>query len=233
VLIFADGRTSGSLGQASLDRTVVHDALGALASGRSGIRRYGVHGEERGLDVAVFFDVFAPPPEMVIFGAVDFTASLASVAKLLGYVVTVCDARPTFATKERFPMADSVVVDWPQRFLEEHGARLGARDAICVLTHDPKFDVPAIVAATKSAVGYIGAMGSRRTHRDRVERLVEAGLSSEAIARVMAPIGLDIGARTPGEVALSICAEIVALETGRSGSPLRDGTGPIHVAQSA
>jgi xanthine dehydrogenase accessory factor len=228
VLIHADGTVSGSLGQASLDRTVIHDARGALAAGRSGLRTYGVHGEERGLDLTVFIDAFSPPPEMVIFGAVDFTAALASAAKLLGYIVTVCDARPAFATRERFPMADEVVVDWPQRFLAERGATLGPEDAICVLTHDAKFDVPAIVAATGTGVGYIGAMGSRRTHNDRVERLIEAGLDSETIARVRAPIGIDLGARTPEEVAIAICAEIIALRTGRTPSFLRDGAGPIH-----
>jgi xanthine dehydrogenase accessory factor len=167
---------------------------------------------------------------MVIFGAVDFTAALANVAKVLGYYVTVCDARPTFATPERFPMADEVVVDWPQRYLARAGEALGPRDAVCVLTHDPKFDVPAITAAVATKVGYIGAMGSRRTHADRVERLRSTALDEREIARVMAPIGLDIGARSPAEVAVSICAEIIAVRNGRQTTFLRDGSGPIHAA---
>ena len=233
VLVTADGTVSGSLGQASLDRSVVRDAIGTLSSGEAVVRTYGAHGEARGLDVAVFLEAFTPPPQMVIFGAVDFTGALVKVAKVLGYRVTVCDARPTFATHERFPMADDVVVDWPQRFLARTGSRLGPRDAVCVLTHDPKFDVPAIVAASQTAVGYIGAMGSRRTHADRVERLRSTGLDEAQITRVMAPIGVDIGARSPEEVAVAICAEIIALRTGRTTTFLRDGSGPIHAAVSA
>jgi xanthine dehydrogenase accessory factor len=169
---------------------------------------------------------------MIIFGAVDFTAALAKVAKVLGYHVTVCDARAPFATAARFPMADEVVVDWPHRYLENVGNRLGARDAICVLTHDPKFDIPAIVGALSTKVGYLGAMGSRRTHEERVRRLAEAGVSESDIAKVMAPIGLDLGARTPEETAIAICAEIIALQTGHSPSSLRDGVGPIHAPAS-
>jgi xanthine dehydrogenase accessory factor len=166
---------------------------------------------------------------MVIFGAVDFTAALARVAKVLGYRVTVCDARPVFATPARFPMADEVVVDWPDRHLRAAGTDLGRRDAVCVLTHDPKFDVPAIVAALDTRVGYIGAMGSRRTHGERVRRLREAGVDDGGLARVMAPIGIDIGARTPEETAVSICAEIIALRVGDRPVPsLRDAVGPIH-----
>jgi len=165
---------------------------------------------------------------MIIFGAVDFTAALARAAGLLGYHVTVCDAREVFATRARFPMADEVVCDWPDRHLAGVGAALGPRDAICVLTHDAKFDVPAIVAALGTNVGYLGAMGSRRTHADRVERLREAGVEDTGLARVMAPIGLDIGARTPEETAVAICAEIIALRTGRVAPSLRDASGPIH-----
>ena len=181
--------------------------------------------------VSVFIESFAPPPQMLIFGAVDFTAALARVAKVLGYRVTVCDAREVFATRRRFPMADEVVVDWPNRLLERVGPTLGPRDAVCVLTHDPKFDVPAIVGALQSRVGYIGVMGSRKTHAERMERLAEAGVTEpEELDRVMAPIGLDIGARSPEETAISICAEIIALRTGQAASSLREGTGPIHAA---
>jgi len=165
---------------------------------------------------------------MVIFGAVDFTRALAAQAKLLGYRVTVCDARPVFATKQRFPMADEVVVDWPNRLLAEVGGDLGPRDAVCVLTHDNKFDVPAIMSAVGTGVGYIGAMGSRKTHERRTERLREEGITDAELGRVMAPIGLDIGGRTPEETAVSVVAEIIALRTGRSAPSLRIGEGSIH-----
>jgi xanthine dehydrogenase accessory factor len=224
----ADPEVSGSLGDADLDRVVARDAAGELAAGLTVTRHYGRHGEARGRDVSVFIESFAPPPRMVIFGAVDFTAALARLGKQLGYRVTVCDARPVFATRARFPMADDVVVDWPDRHLRAVGAELGQRDVVCVLTHDPKFDVPAIMAALETGVGYLGAMGSRRTHADRVERLRAAGVAEGDLARVMGPIGLDIGARTPEETAVSICAEIIALRTGRDAPSLRDRGGPIH-----
>jgi xanthine dehydrogenase accessory factor len=165
---------------------------------------------------------------MVIFGAVDFTRALAQVAKVLGYRVVVCDARAVFATRQRFPMADEVVNEWPDRYLEKVGPELGPRDAVCVLTHDTKFDVPAIVGSLATQVGYLGAMGSRRTHARRVERLREVGVTDADLARIMAPIGLDIGARTPEETAVSICAEIIAERTGRAAGSLRSGSGPIH-----
>ncbi len=218
----------GSLGDPALDAVVGRDALGELAAGRTGTRHYGPHGEARGDEVSIFVESFATPPRMIIFGAVDFTAALARAAKLLGYRVTVCDARAVFATRERFPMADEVVNDWPHRYLEKIGSELGARDAVCVLTHDPKFDVPAVIAALKTDAGYLGAMGSRRTHDDRVRRLLEAGMDEGDLARVMSPIGLDIGARTPEETAVSICAEIIAARTGRRVASLRDAQGPIH-----
>ena len=227
LLVTADG-VQGSLGNDDLDRVAARDALAELDAGRSGNRHYGPHGEARQDEVTVFIETFAPPPRMLVFGAVDFTAALVRVAKVLGYRVTVCDAREVFATKLRFPFADEVVVDWPHRLLERVGADLGPRDAVCVLTHDHKFDVPAIVSAVETDVGYIGAMGSRRTNEGRVVRLREAGLSDDAIARVMSPIGLDIGARTPEETAISICAEIIAARTGRRAGSLRDTDGPIH-----
>lgn len=218
----------GTLGDPDLDRVVTRDALGELAAGLTVTRHYGRHGEARQREVSIFIESFAPPPRMIIFGAVDFTAALAKVAKILGYRVTVCDARPVFATHGRFPMADEVVVDWPNRYLAKVGGELGPRDAVCVLTHDPKFDVPAIVAALETDIGYLGAMGSRRTHEDRVSRLRDAGVSDAELERVMAPIGLDIGARTPEETAVSICAEMIALRTGRTAPSLRDAEGPIH-----
>ena len=176
----------------------------------------------------MFVESWAPPPQMLIFGAVDFTAALAKVAKVLGYRVVVCDAREIFATRRRFPMADEVVVTWPGPVFAERGASLGSRDAVCILTHDPKFDVPALEGALATGVGYIGVMGSRRTHAKRMERLAEVGISGADMERVMAPIGLDIGARSPEETAVSICAEIIALHTGRKAPSLRDGEGAIH-----
>jgi xanthine dehydrogenase accessory factor len=231
LLAFSDGEVRGTLGHEALDRVVARDSVGELEAGRSGTRHYGLNGEARQEDLSVFIESFAPPPKMVIFGAVDFTAALLRVAKFLGYHVTVCDARPVFATRQRFPLADEVVVDWPDRHLAKVGAELGPRDAVCVLTHDAKFDVPAIVSALATRVGYIGAMGSRRTHTQRIERLLEAGVDEADLSRIMSPIGLDIGARTPEETAISICGEIIALRTGRRPPSLRDVSGPIHAGR--
>jgi xanthine dehydrogenase accessory factor len=228
LLVTPDGTTLGTLGHPDLDRVVARDARGELQAGLTSTRHYGEHGEAREDAVSVFIESFAPPPRMVIFGAVDFTAALAKVAKVLGYRVVVCDARAVFATEQRFPMADEVVNDWPDRYLEKIGDELGPRDAVCVLTHDTKFDVPAIVGALATNVGYLGAMGSRRTHAKRVERLREAGVADDGLARIHAPIGLDIGGRTPEETAVSICAEIIAVRTGRNPASLTDTAGPIH-----
>jgi xanthine dehydrogenase accessory factor len=170
---------------------------------------------------------------MVIFGAVDFTAALVKVAKILGYRVTVCDARPVFATASRFPGANEVVVEWPHRYLaaEAKAGRIDERTVITVLTHDPKFDVPVLeVALRLPKVGYIGAMGSRRTHDDRLERLREAGLNEEELSRMSSPIGLDLGARTPEETAVSIAAEMIAQRWGGGGVRLAEREGPIHLA---
>jgi xanthine dehydrogenase accessory factor len=228
LLVRPDGAPLGTLGDPDLDRVVARDALGELESGLTSTRHYGAHGEAREEVVSVFIESFAPPPRMIIFGAVDFTRALASVGKVLGYRVVVCDARAVFATRQRFPMADEVVNEWPNRYLEKVGDDLGPRDAVCVLTHDSKFDVPAIVGALATRVGYLGAMGSRKTHGRRTERLREAGVTDDELTRIHAPIGLDIGARTPEETAVSICAEIIGARTGRHGSALRDGAGPIH-----
>lgn len=228
LLVEPSGVPVGSLGDPDLDRVVARDALGELEAGLTVTRHYGAHGEARERVVEVFIESFAPAPHLVIFGAVDFTAALARAGKLLGYRVTVCDAREVFATPARFPMADDVVCEWPDRFLARIGPSLGTRDAVCVLTHDAKFDVPAIVSALATDVGYLGAMGSRSTHDKRVARLREVGVDDDGLARVMAPIGLDIGARTPEETAVSICAEIIARRTGHVAPSLRDGDGPIH-----
>ena len=219
---------AGSLGSEGLNRVVERDARAELAAGRSGIRHYGPKGEAREQAVSVFVESFAAPPRMLVFGAVDFTAALARVAKVLGYRVTVCDAREVFATPRRFPMADEVVVSWPDRLLDSVGAELGPRDAVCVLTHDAKFDVPAIVSALATDVGYIGVMGSRRTHDDRTARLVETGVTATQLERLRSPIGLDLGAATPEETAISIVAEIIAERTGREARALSQTTGPIH-----
>jgi xanthine dehydrogenase accessory factor len=227
-LLVGPDSSDGSLGDDDLDRVVSRDVLGELAAGRTGIRRYGAQGQARENVVSVFIESFAPPPQMLIFGAVDFTAALARVAKFLGYRVTVCDARPMFATKKRFPFADDVVVDWPNRLLDEVGPDLRERDAIAVLTHDAKFDIPAITSALLTEVGYIGVMGSRRTHDDRTKRLIDAGVTSDELERLRSPIGIDLGGRTPEETAVSIVAEIIALRTGRIVPALRDADGPIH-----
>ena len=211
-----------------LERAVRRDARSWLLAGRSGIRRYGVNGEARQHDVSVFIQSFTTPPRMLVLGAVDFAAALASVSKLIGYQVAVCDARASFATPRRFPMADEVVVSWPHQLLESLGPDLGARDAVCVLTHDPKFDVPAITAALATGVGYIGVMGSRRTHDERTVRLRAAGVTDAELERIRSPVGLDIGAVTPEETAISIVSEVIAERSGRGGRPLSLTTGPIH-----
>jgi len=218
---------SGTLGAGDrLDQAVDDDARGMLAQGLTGVRRYGAHGERRGDDLAVFVHSFAPPPRMLVFGAIDFAAAVARAGKFLGYRVTVCDARRIFATPARFPEADEVVVDWPHRYLA--GTPVDARTVICVLTHDPKFDVPLLEVALRTPAGYIGAMGSRRTHEDRLARLRDAGLSAAELARLRSPIGLDLGARTPEETAVSVAAELIQLRWGGSGQPLTATSGRIH-----
>jgi xanthine dehydrogenase accessory factor len=217
---------SGTLGSARLDAAVDDDVRGMLAQGLTGIRRYGEHGERRGDDLAVFVSSFAPAPRMLVFGAIDFAAAVARAGKFLGYHVTVCDARKVFATASRFPEADEVVVGWPHRFLA--GTDVDARTVICVLTHDPKFDVPLLEVALRTPAAYIGAMGSRRTHADRLARLREAGLTETELSRLRSPIGLDLGARTPEETAVSIAAELIQLRWGGTGHALTDTQGRIH-----
>jgi len=218
---------SGTLGSGTrLDTAVDDDARGMLAQGLTGIRRYGAHGERRGDELSVFVNSFAPPPRMLVFGAIDFAAAVARVGKFLGYHVTVCDARKVFATTSRFPDADEVVVEWPHRFLA--GTDVDQRTVICVLTHDPKFDVPLLEVALRTPAGYIGAMGSRRTHDDRLARLREVGLTEEELARLRSPIGLDLGARTPEDTAVSIAAELIQLRWGGTGQPLTATEGRIH-----
>ena len=219
--------STGSLGAGDrLDTAVDDDVRGMLAQGITGVRRYGEHGERRGDELAVFVNSFAPAPNMYVFGAIDFAAAVARVGKFLGYHVTVCDARPIFATRSRFPDADEVVVDWPHRFLAS--ADVDARTVIAVLTHDPKFDVPVLEVALRTPAGYIGAMGSRRTHEDRLDRLRAIGMSEAELARLRSPIGLDLGARTPEETAVSIAAELIQLRWGGTGRALTKTDGRIH-----
>lgn len=222
---------TASLGSARMDAAIVDDARGLLEAGRNATLEYGPDGERRGEGMRVFVSSFAPAPRMIIFGAIDFAAAAARMGSFLGYRVTVCDARPVFATSTRFPDADEVVVDWPHRYLaaEAEAGRVDGRTVLAVLTHDPKFDVPLLeVALRLPEVGYIGAMGSRRTHDDRVARLREAGVSEDEIARLASPIGLDLGARTPEETAVSIAAEIISRRWGGKGAPLTRTAGPIH-----
>ncbi|WP_214413614.1 XdhC family protein [Sphaerisporangium fuscum] len=225
------GGSAGSLGVARLDDAVDDDARGMLAQGLTGVRRYGPEGERRLDDLAVFVHSFAPPPRMLVFGAIDFAAAVARIGKFLGYHVVVCDARPVFATSKRFPDADEVVVKWPHDYLAV--TPVDERTVICVLTHDPKFDVPLLEVALRTRAGYIGAMGSRRTHADRLERLREAGVPERELARLRSPIGLDLGARTPEETAVSIAAELIQLRWGGSGMALTETSGRIHGSDHA
>jgi len=218
----------GGAGNEDLDRAIVEAARGLLEGGRTETRHFGPRGQRRMEDVAVFVQSFAPPPKMYVFGAIDFASAVARIGKFLGYRVIVCDARAVFATRDRFPSADEVIVAWPDDFLKT--AEVDARSVICVLTHDPKFDVPVLKAALETPAGYIGAMGSRRTHDNRTARLKEEGVSDEQLARVSSPIGLDIGSRTPEETAVAIAAEIIAFRTGHTGGRLAERTGPIHAS---
>ena len=230
LVVRPEGKSTGTLGGAVLDDAAGDDALGLLGLGHNGTFTYGPHGERLGDGVKVFVWAFAPAPRMLVFGAIDFAAAVASIGSFLGYHVTVCDARPVFATRARFPSADQVIVDWPHRYLrrEAEAGRIDGRSVLCVLTHDPKFDGPLLETALALPVGYIGAMGSRRTHEDRLGRLREAGVSEEQLRRLSSPIGLDLGARTPEETAVSIAAEIIAHRWGGTGTPLGSTSGRIH-----
>lgn len=224
-------RTTGSLGAPGLDAVVAADALVLLGHRASQTCCYSSEGSRSGREVRVAVWALAPPPRMLVFGAVDFATALSRAGRGIGYEVIVCDARPVFATPARFPDASDVIVDWPHRYLasERDAGRIDAQTAVVVLTHDPKFDVPLIeVAARLPHIGYLGAMGSRRTHAERVRRLREVGLSDLEIERVHSPIGLDLGARTPEQTAVSIVAEIIASQHGGTGSPLSEMEGPIH-----
>lgn len=229
LLVWPESIAAG-LGSDRLDDAVRDDARGMLAGGLTGTLHYGLDGQRRGEELSVFVSSFAPAPRMLIFGAIDFAAAVARVGAFLGYRVTVCDARPVFSTSRRFPDADEVVVDWPHRYLatQVQAGAIDGRTVICVLTHDPKFDVPVLAAALRLPVAYVGAMGSRHTHRDRLDRLAEVGLSQAELSRLSSPIGLDLGARTPQETAISIAAEIIARRWDGAGTPLSETSGAIH-----
>ena len=230
LVIRPDGVT-GSLGSARADAAVTDDARGLLAIGRSEVREYGADGQRLDEGMEVFVSSYAPRPRMLVFGAIDFAAALAQQGSFLGYRVTVCDARPVFATHARFPTADEVVVDWPHRYLaaQTEAGAIDESTVICVLTHDPKFDVPVLeVALRLPRVGYVGAMGSRRTHDDRIERLRATGLTDAELSKLSSPIGLDLGARTPEETAVSIAADIIARRWGGGGRRLAEIVGRIH-----
>jgi xanthine dehydrogenase accessory factor len=225
-LVIGLDQASGTLGSQRLDDAVTDDVRGLLQQGRSGILHIGADGQRRADELMIFVESFAPPPRMYVFGATDFAAAVVQIGKYLGYHVTVCDARAVFATARRFPEADEVVVDWPHRWLRN--APVDPRTVVCVLTHDPKFDVPLLEVALATDAGYIGVMGSRRTHDDRAARLRDIGITTEQLARLHSPIGLDLGARTPQETAVSIAAEIVALRWGGTGQPLTRLDDRIH-----
>ncbi|GAA3144880.1 XdhC family protein [Streptomyces rameus] len=227
-----DGSYDGGFGaHPELDRTVAAEAGAFLDAGRTGTVEIGEQGSRCGAPLTVLVESSAPAPRMIVFGAIDFASALVRVGKFLGYHVTVCDARPVFATKTRFPEADEIVVEWPHTYLERTG--VDGRTVLCVLTHDAKFDVPLLKLALRLPAAYVGAMGSRRTHLDRNERLRAVGVTELELARLRSPIGLDLGARTPEETALSIAAEIVAARRGGSGAALTGAHTPIHHDTSA
>lgn len=228
VIVWPD-RVEGSLGSLHFDEALAEDARGMLASGQTGPLTYGPDGERLGDEVTIFVASYAPAPRMLVFGAIDFASALARQGVFLGYRVTVCDARPVFATSRRFPGAE-VVVDWPHRYLtgEIDAGRVDTRTVVCVLTHDPKFDLPVLQVALEHDFAYVGAMGSRRTHDDRLAGLLSAGVPEALLKKLHSPIGLDLGARTPEETAVSITAEIIAERWGGGGKKLSTLDGSIH-----
>ncbi|MEV0238506.1 XdhC/CoxI family protein [Streptomyces sp. NPDC050674] len=232
LLVRPDGSPDGGLGGTpDLDRAALDRARALLDGGRTGTVELSEDGSHCPGGVTLLVESAVPPPRMIVFGAIDFAAALVRMGKFLGYHVTVCDARPVFATRARFPEADEIVVDWPDRYLRRTGT--DGRTVLCVLTHDAKFDIPLLTRALRLPVAYVGAMGSRRTHEDRNRRLREAGVSERELARLRSPIGLDLGARTPEETAVSIAAEIIAVRQGGTGAPLTGSGTPIHHAGRA
>jgi xanthine dehydrogenase accessory factor len=229
-LLVLGNEVLGDLGSSGLNVAAAAEARAQLALGQNTLRTFGDDGEPVGMEVRVFIAAYAPAPVMYIFGAIDFSRAMAKLGKYMGYYVVVVDARPIFATKQRIPDADEIVVAWPDEYLR--AARIDERTALIVLTHDVKFDIPLLEVAVRTPAGYIGAMGSRRTHANRLDALRAAGIGEDDIVRISAPVGLDIGARTPEETAISIAAEIVAMREGRSGGRLSEGSLPVHVPRS-
>jgi len=225
-IIFDNENIYGTLNVAGLDHSVVEGGRDLLGQGKTRTLTLGAAGEPMVEEVSIFIESYVPAPKMILFGAIGFAAAVARIGKFLGYHVTVCDARALFATKKRFPEADEVIVEWPHRYLPT--VEIDERTVICVLTHDPKFDVPVLEIALRTNAGYVGAMGSRRTHEDRLHRLREIGMTESELARLRSPIGLDIGSRTPEEIAVSIAAEIISDLTGASRQPLSEGKNSIH-----
>ncbi|MYM18522.1 XshC-Cox1 family protein [Brevibacterium sp. 5221] len=221
---------AGGVGPERLTRHVIEDARAMMRLGRTGIREYDATGRRLGAGTRIFVTTTAHPPRLVVFGAIDYAAALTEMGRFLGYRVTVCDARPIFATQARFPAADEVVVAWPHRYLaqEREGGRIDPSTVLAILTHDLKFDVPVLEEALRSRAGFIGALGSRRTHERRRAVLEERGTAPDQLARISAPIGLDIGAQTPEATAVSIFAEVLARQSGATGRPLSRLRGPIH-----
>ncbi|RII20453.1 putative xanthine dehydrogenase subunit A [Streptomyces sp. YIM 130001] len=227
LVVRPDGSPAGGFGaHPDLDLTTAVEAGSFLAMGRTGTWNVGADSSRCGEPLTVLIESSTPPPRLIVFGAIDFAAALVRVGKFLGYHVTVCDARPVFTTEDRFPDADEIVVEWPQEYLAR--TTVDARTALCVLTHDAKFDVPLLELALRLPVAYVGAMGSRRTHAERATCLREAGVTAAELARLRSPIGLDLGARTPEETAVSIVAEMVAAREGGTGTSLTDVPTPIH-----
>lgn len=233
-IIVRPDSVQGTLGLDRADAAVIDDARGLLASGATTVLTYGAEGQRLDAGMRVFVSSFQPRPRMIVFGAIDFAAAVARQGSFLGFRVTVCDARPVFATRARFPDADEVIVSWPHQYLKKEidEGRIDSRTVLCVLTHDPKFDVPVLDLALRmdgpDRPAYVGAMGSRKTHEDRLVRLREAGLSDEDLSRLTSPIGLDLGGRTPEETAVSVAAEIIALRWGGTHSPLSESDRRVH-----
>jgi xanthine dehydrogenase accessory factor len=225
-IVFDAQQVHGSLDSPGLDHSMVADGRGLLERGETRTIKMGPNGERRMDQLSIFVEAYAPAPKLIVFGAIDFAAAVARIGKFLGYHVIVCDARALFATKKRFPEADEIIIAWPHKYLPT--VEVDERTVICVLTHDPKFDVPVLEIALRTCAGYIGAMGSRRTHDDRLKRLREAGVSETELARLRSPIGLDLGARTPEETAVAIAAEIISDMVGGSNESLSKRKEPIH-----
>lgn len=238
-LIVRPDAVEGSLGLERADDAVADDVGGLLAAGSTSILTYGPEGQRMDTGMRVFVNSYQPKPRMIVFGAIDFAAAVARQGAFIGYHVTVCDARPVFTTRARFPEADEVVVSWPHHYLQKEldANRIDNRTVICVLTHDPKFDVPVLDLALRlvgaQRPAFIGAMGSRVTHEDRLMRLKEVGLADEHLARLSSPIGLDLGGRTPEETAVSVAAEIIALRWGGGGDRLSDTDRRVHHSRTA